>query len=997
VRPNRGLVVLLSLALLSGCGGGGHAAPGGLLPGGAASGGSGAGGPATVSVRVTIPSASASSLARRPATISPATQSITVSVNGGPPQIFNRASNCSGTPLVCTLTVGAPFGLDNFLIETWSGPNGSGTALNAATFTLNVKTSGNAPQTVVAGTLLTVTSNADSGGSCGASGPPSGCTLREAVAEAGSDSGTTTAIMFAGVSSITLASTISFQKNITFIGPGASNLTINGGGNQIFAASGNVVLSGLTLAGGNAAGACSASSSGGGCGGAIALNSGTLTVYSSTFSSNSATGAGGAIFTGSGTALSVQFSTFTGNKVNAGSLGSGGAIYLLGDAAIDSSTFTNNAVVVSSSGEGDGGAITQSDFVSIGLTITNSQFSGNSAGGTPAENASGGAVYDGSGGPLTIQNDTFGPGNSAVAGGTSGSATGGALYFFGSTLSDGGAANTFAGNSASAANGSFAGGGAIEAVQGAVALSGANTFSGNLVSTAGEAFGGAIDLETFPSFAPPTLTLGASNAFTSNTAQTTGATDSGAFGGAVNIFTVACNDPQSSGASSARRTASTMRGPSRGAHPAPTLGRLHRPAGALRHPSAAPTGASTIAGTFTSNTAGPSPSYGAGGGALDIASSTGTFLIQNAIFTRNAAVVPSGNTDSGVGGAVAIYGGTVVVLNSQIGTQGAGNQATSLGGGAYVTAYDNAACSSTPFAATLTIGGSTIAGNSVTAATSPSWGGGGIAVEAAGLALGGSTVAGNGVTAPGGGGGGGGGILATNFSDSPFSTLTTLLNSTVFQNASSHFGGGIASVGSGLPASDVLDLIQSTVYENAATGGMGGNLYVDPTINGGTANSGADVVRVQNSIIAGGSAQNPDTLDVYNADTIVSLDYNVVQTPSHASPGSGSCVSNPAASFCSHDIVANPQLASGLANNGGPTQTIADTSSSPGRNAIPFSSATLCNNAPYSNVDQRGFARGTTGRCDVGAYEFAGSSGVTPQPTPTGQVSIPISGRSRRP
>ena len=68
-----------------------------------------------------------------------------------------------------------------------------------------------------------------------------------------------------------------------------------------------------------------------------------------------------------------------------------------------------------------------------------------------------------------------------------------------------------------------------------------------------------------------------------------------------------------------------------------------------------------------------------------------------------------------------------------------------------------------------------------------------------------------------------------------------------------------------------------------------------------------------------------------------------------------------------HNLQVDPLLRA-LANNGGPTFTNADQASSPGTGDIPFA-ASMCNGFTGTNVDQRGFARGAGGRCDVGAYE----------------------------
>jgi hypothetical protein len=59
----------------------------------------------------------------------------------------------------------------------------------------------------------------------------------------------------------------------------------------------------------------------------------------------------------------------------------------------------------------------------------------------------------------------------------------------------------------------------------------------------------------------------------------------------------------------------------------------------------------------------------------------------------------------------------------------------------------------------------------------------------------------------------------------------------------------------------------------------------------------------------------------------------------------------------------------GLANNGGPTQTIALEAGSPAINA---GDETVCAAPPVNSLDQRGYVRPGTGaaNCSIGAYEF---------------------------
>jgi hypothetical protein len=196
----------------------------------------------------------------------------------------------------------------------------------------------------------------------------------------------------------------------------------------------------------------------------------------------------------------------------------------------------------------------------------------------------------------------------------------------------------------------------------------------------------------------------------------------------------------------------------------------------------------------------------------------------------------------------------------------------------------------------------------------------------------GSTVSGNAVRGSFANSGGGG-IMALGNS--------SIFNSTIANNHSSIDGGGFETFNNA-----TIFLGQDTLYQNSAVG-AGGNI------------DNPYQLELLNSIVAGGSAAvGPD---IANAGTLASGDYNIIQTAVAGNGLSGTTT---------HNLQVNPALLA-LTNNGGPTFTAADQSASPGRAHIPFV-ALACGSlgVPYT-VDQRGFARGTGGFCDVGAYEFA--------------------------
>ncbi|WP_158792752.1 S-layer family protein [Granulicella sp. L60] len=198
---------------------------------------------------------------------------------------------------------------------------------------------------------------------------------------------------------ITLASTLMINQNVTIQGPGAGNLTISGA-NQVavFVVNGagtNASISGLTIANGNS------NEPGGGI-----SNNGVLTVTNSSFNDNSSPGDEGGAINNSGT-LVVSASSFSGNSASSGDTGVGGAINNSGVLTVDDSTFSANF-------SNNGGAICNSDGTA---TISNSTFSANSSG-----FAGGGAIFV-FGGAVTATNNIF-VGNSARVG--AGVATSGA-------------------------------------------------------------------------------------------------------------------------------------------------------------------------------------------------------------------------------------------------------------------------------------------------------------------------------------------------------------------------------------------------------------------------------------------------------------------------------------------------------------------------------------------------------------------------------------------
>jgi hypothetical protein len=162
----------------------------------------------------------------------------------------------------------------------------------------------------------------------------------------------------------------------------------------------------------------------------------------------------------------------------------------------------------------------------------------------------------------------------------------------------------------------------------------------------------------------------------------------------------------------------------------------------------------------------------------------------------------------------------------------------------------------------------------------------------------------------------------------------TISNSTFANNsASSGIGGGLFNNGG------TVTISNSTFADNSASP-AGGGLVND----GGTVNIGGSIVA--NNVSGVGDPNCYDNVPLHDQG------YNLESRTDCGFTGTGSLRNT------------NPQL-SPLANNGGPTQTMALQQGSPAIDAIPVST-TLC-----PSTDQRGMTRPDDNEtsCDMGAYE----------------------------
>ncbi len=940
------LFSLAAIALLAGCS---SLSGMGFTPGGAPAAPAGLARSLTrAAFSVTIPKAHRHR-GPHPNTISPLTESFSVVVNGSKAQIFDAtpsSPDCTtgSSGLTCRFVVkGVPYGSDTFVVGTYSATGGGGYLLDQAKATIPVTRATKS----IAFTLGPVVSNAND------SGPGS---LREAVLDA--HPGDTILFALKLPATISFGSPIALHAPIAISGPGASELTFDGkGATQLFDVLPGVAvtLSGMTMTHGY-----SSTESGG-----AIFNQGTLTIDSAAFFGNSVLGRTSG---GSGIRPEERFHPDRwvrrdGHRVRVrGSrgvsrrphysyaVGNGGAIYddscsCTDSLTITNSTFQGNAAL---SGGYDGGAIYNG--AGVKLKVSGSTFTSNTASYGGAIESDGPASYDhdtfttnsakpsaatyvyGSGGAMHADNvtsiaDCTFTGNTAdgddasdrrgFGGAISSSGYGALLTITGSSFSN----NVAGGTSAVDAQ---AYGGAIwvnYATSGNLTLDG-DTFTGNVAETVvSYAEGGAIDAaDVYTGTSYPVV--GKNDAFSKNAAMTTGS-NAYAQGGAISGDGVALSNSSftSNAATSSQGSAES------GAVDADygvTLTNVTFANNSASGTSSAYAGAMYLYGSayddtldgvaFTGNavqTAGGEVEAEAG--ALYAGSPT---TIVNGTFTGNRAFVPAG----------VAYGGAILVAYPMTFRGGtvSNNSASTSGGGFY--AEDS-----------LAIDNATISGNNVTGAYAVD-GGGGIYAAGGMLAVTASTISGNGVV--GQANSGGGGIYSAG--------AASISNSTIAGNTSSVDGGGFenkSTYGSYAGPS----FVNVTIYGNTA-GGSGGNVK----------NFGSQAaMSLQNSIVSHGTA--PVGSDISNDGTIASADYNIVNPLNVAGNALGGTTT--------HDVAFDPQLLP-LANNGGPTQTLADQLVSPGYNYIPLANCTGAK--PSITKDQRGDPRGDNadGKCDVGAYEL---------------------------
>ncbi len=368
------------------------------------------------------------------------------------------------------------------------------------------------------------------------------------------------------------------------------------------------------------------------------------------------------------------------------------------------------------------------------------------------------------------------------------------------------------------------------------------------------------------------------------------------------------------------------------------------------------------------------------GGAID---NEGTLFITTTLFYSNSADFGAGfyassggagarstitgttfmsNTASTYGGGI-YNGGYMTITNSTF----TGNTAETGGGGFYQNGFMGSIFSSNFYSNTADSGGGIFKWGGSLAVSNSTFSynhasslgtgtGGGLYAKFANTNISNSTFDHN--SASGGFGSGHGGGLYIDGS------LTSLIASTLNNNSASAFLGN--GTGGGIFISGTLGIINSTIANNTASAFF----TTTATIGGAGIYNNAGTTTIYHATIAGNTATFGAGAGISNT-AMITLHNTIVANNTAASEpncsgtigdAGGNLQYNPS-SGCGSFTVGDPKLAS-LANNGGPTQTMALQPSSAAIDAPAADPGCIA-----ISLDQRGAQRPIGPHCDIGAFE----------------------------
>ncbi len=372
---------------------------------------------------------------------------------------------------------------------------------------------------------------------------------------------------------------------------------------------------------------------------------------------------------------------------------------------------------------------------------------------------------------------------------------------------------------------------------------------------------------------------------------------------------------------------------------------------------------------------------------FDVISTSAKFTISN-VTVQNGQLTSASVTGAGINnrGNLTIND-SKVIQNKFTSNGGGGGGIASVQGTVTINYSDISSNSASGFAGIQQNLGSLIINDSTINNNTSVGSGGGIGIFNGGAVITDSTVSGNAGGNPGGQGGGinNGGNLV-------------IIGTTVEHNVVAQ-GGGIVIIGTG-----TLTAVNSTIHNNTALAGTGGGIL---DLSGGASSAGASPTAVlinttiadntalgtENNLTGADGLHNGYGGGLFYAGAKVTLN-NTLIADNIASVQGGDCSSGPSAFYAPGTLVslgynmdsdntcqligtgdqpgATPSLGA-LANNGGPTQTLAPNGGSP---AIDAGDPLGCKNQSGNNLttDQRGFPRPDGSACDIGAVEVQQST-----------------------
>ena len=212
-----------------------------------------------------------------------------------------------------------------------------------------------------------------------------------------------------------------------------------------------------------------------------------------------------------------------------------------------------------------------------------------------------------------------------------------------------------------------------------------------------------------------------------------------------------------------------------------------------------------------------------------------------------------------------------------------------------------------------------------------------------------------------------------------------IFNSNTFTGTGDTFAGNHATDGGAISDSGITVAVTDSTFSGNSALDNGGAVEnnsgdftgTNCTFSGNSAGSGGAIasrnpvtggtVTLTNTILAG----SPSGGNCYISPGAAVADggNNIDDGSTCGFTGIG-CTTTSGSSFCATSPLLAP---AGLADNGGPTQTIALDANSP---AIDGGNESVCGAPPVNNLDQRGFARPGLGAssCSIGAYEYNSSA-----------------------